>query len=289
MRVAVFGNNFQEKHLAEVAALFRALASRNLWVEIEAEFYDYLCRVLPEPPEVNDLITAPDFEAAMALSIGGDGTFLQTARRVGPRQIPILGVNTGHLGYLADATATDVMERLDEILAGRFTVEDRTMMQVTADHAPLTAPVYALNEVAVMKLDSSSMIDMHTFIDGDRLGVYKADGLIMATPTGSTGYNLSVGGPVVAPKAPVWVLSPIAAHSLTMRPLVVDNHSVIAVTTSGRGSAYRVSADGCSVSLPFGSTITVRRAPFVTRVLQSPGHRFTDTLRSKLLWGVDSR
>ncbi len=133
------------------------------------------------------------------------------------------------------------------------------------------------------------MIDMEAWIDGARLANYLADGLIVSTPTGSTGYNLSVGGPIVAPQAPVWVVSPIAAHSLSMRPLVVDDRSVISVITRSRSESYRVSLDGQSFSMNVGTTITMRRAPFVTKVVQSVNHRFVDTLRTKLLWGIYKR
>jgi NAD+ kinase len=133
------------------------------------------------------------------------------------------------------------------------------------------------------------MIDMETSLDGQHLATYRADGLIVSTPTGSTGYNLSVGGPIVAPTAPVWVISPIAAHSLTMRPLVIADDNVVEVTTTSRAESYRVSLDGRSISLPVGTTVTLRRAPYVTKVVQRIDHRFVDTLSAKLLWGIDKR
>ncbi len=289
MRIAVFGSDYQQKHVEHLAAIFRELARRNAWVAVEESFYRYLCRLLPEPPQVNDIITGDDFDAALVLSIGGDGTFLRTARCIGAREIPVLGINTGHLGYLADAGADEFATRIDDIFEGRFRIESRTMIAVTSDAPDFTADAFALNEVAIMKKDTSSMIDMEAWIDGARLANYLADGLIVSTPTGSTGYNLSVGGPIVAPQAPVWVVSPIAAHSLSMRPLVVDDRSVISVITRSRSESYRVSLDGQSFSMNVGTTITMRRAPFVTKVVQSVNHRFVDTLRTKLLWGIDKR
>ena len=289
MRIAVFGNKYQEAHIHELSTLFELLSRYNVWVEMEESFYRYLCSVLPAPPEVNDLITGDDFNAAIALSIGGDGTFLRTAQRVGDKEIPILGINTGHLGYLADVKVDEINNKLQNLFEGRYQIEPRTMIAVTSPDADLDLWQYALNEVAILKEDTSSMIEMEATIDNSHLATYLADGLIVSTPTGSTGYNLSVGGPIVAPSAPVWAISPVAAHSLTMRPLVVSDDSVISVVTRSRTETYRLSLDGRSQTLPGGTTIEIRRAPFVTRVIQRLDHRFTDTLRSKLLWGIDKR
>lgn len=289
MRIAVFGNRYQEAHIEELSTLFDLMSRHNVWVEMEESFYNYLCSVLTSPPEVNDLIKGDDFNAAIALSIGGDGTFLRTAQRVGEKEIPILGINTGHLGYLADVTVNEANDKLQNLLDGKYHVESRTMIAVTSPDAKLDLWRYALNEVAILKEDTSSMIEMEATVDDSHLATYLADGLIVSTPTGSTGYNLSVGGPIVAPSAPVWAISPVAAHSLTMRPLIVADDSVISVTTRSRSETYRISLDGRSQTLPVGTTIEMRRAPFVTRVIQRLDHRFTDTLRSKLLWGIDRR
>ncbi|PWL63453.1 MAG: NAD kinase [Bacteroidales bacterium] len=289
MRIAVFGNRYQEAHIEELSTLFDLMSRHNVWVEMEESFYNYLCSVLTSPPEVNDLIKGDDFNAAIALSIGGDGTFLRTAQRVGEKEIPILGINTGHLGYLADVTVDEANDKLQNLLDGKYHVESRTMIAVTSPDAKLDLWRYALNEVAILKEDTSSMIEMEATVDDSHLATYLADGLIVSTPTGSTGYNLSVGGPIVAPSAPVWAISPVAAHSLTMRPLIVADDSVISVTTRSRSETYRISLDGRSQTLPVGTTIEMRRAPFVTRVIQRLDHRFTDTLRSKLLWGIDKR
>lgn len=289
MRIAVFGNRHQEAHIEELSTLFDLMSRHNVWVEMEESFYNYLCSALTSPPEVNDLIKGDDFNAAIALSIGGDGTFLRTAQRVGEKEIPILGINTGHLGYLADVTVNEANDKLQNLLDGKYHVESRTMIAVTSPDAKLDLWRYALNEVAILKEDTSSMIEMEATVDDSHLATYLADGLIVSTPTGSTGYNLSVGGPIVAPSAPVWAISPVAAHSLTMRPLIVADDSVISVTTRSRSETYRISLDGRSQTLPVGTTIEMRRAPFVTRVIQRLDHRFTDTLRSKLLWGIDKR
>lgn len=289
MRIAVYGNSYQDEHLEELSALFELLSTHNAWVEIEASFYRYLCEVLPVPPKINDVIEGDDFSAAIALSLGGDGTFLRTAQWVGKKEIPILGINTGHLGYLADVRISDVGKCLECVFNGNHRIDSRTMIEVDCAETDVDGWPYALNEVAILKQDTSSMIDMEARIGDALLANYRGDGLIVSTPTGSTGYNLSVGGPILEPSAPVWAISPIAAHSLTMRPLVVSDDSVFSVTTHSRSDAYRLSLDGRSVSLAAGTTVTMRRAPFVTKVIQSQDHHFSDTLRDKLLWGIDKR
>ena len=184
MRIAVFGNRYQEAHIEELSTLFDLMSRHNVWVEMEESFYNYLCSVLTSPPEVNDLIKGDDFNAAIALSIGGDGTFLRTAQRVGEKEIPILGINTGHLGYLADVTVDEANDKLQNLLDGKYHVESRTMIAVTSPDARLDLWRYALNEVAILKEDTSSMIEMEATVDDSHLATYLADGLIVSTPTG---------------------------------------------------------------------------------------------------------
>jgi NAD+ kinase len=174
-------------------------------------------------------------------------------------------------------------------VSGEYLIEKRSLISVEGVSELENRNRYALNEVAILKQDNASMITLETTVGGRLLANYRGDGLILATPTGSTGYNLSVGGPIIEPTAPNWVISPIAAHSLTIRPLVVSNESVIKATTTSRATNYRLSLDGRSITLPEGSSITLRKAPFGIKVAQRLNHHFTDTLRNKLLWGIDKR
>lgn len=290
MRVAIYGNLYQEDYVDHLYEFLDALALSGIKVEMESAFYNYLSRLLPQQPQVDGVIVGRDFDADMAISIGGDGTFLRTARWVGDKQIPILGINTGHLGYLADVTVDEMIMAVDDLKTGKYKVENRALIEVTSPRKEAIVEWnYALNEVAVIKQDTSSMIAVEVKVNDVDLAVYKGDGLIVSTPTGSTGYNLSVGGPIIEPTAPNWIVSPIAAHSLTMRPLVVSDSRELTITTSSRATNYRVSLDGRSVTLPVGTTIKLRKAPFVVKVVQRLRHNFGDTLRNKLLWGVDKR
>lgn len=289
MKVAIYGNTYQQEHLNSIADLIRELCRRGVEVYVERAFYDFLMQSIPGEKWCCMSVGDDLPQADIAFSIGGDGTFLRTAQWIGDRAIPIIGINTGHLGYLADVSLGDCGRWLDELFSGGYVVEDRTMIEAFCPDSEIGIYPLALNEVAVLKQDTASMIDMEVHVNGTYLANYLGDGLIVSTPTGSTGYNLSVGGPVVAPSAPVWIISPIAAHSLTMRPLVVEDASVITVTTRSRAASYRLSIDGRAVSLPVDTSVVLRRGNCVTRVLKRPGHHYTDTLREKLFWGVDKR
>lgn len=225
------------------------------------------------------------FRATVALSIGGDGTFLRTAQWVGASQTPILGINAGHLGFLADMNPSDAMSLTPQSLAN-LRLEPRMALKVNCSTPlPDCCWPYALNDVALLKTDSASMISVHARIDGSPLTTYQADGLVVSTPTGSTGYNLSVGGPIVQPGINMMLLSPVAPHQLAMRPLGVDGASKLQFTVSARSGSFLLSLDGRSLPMPVDTEVTVEAAPFKIIVAQRPEHHFAATLRTKLLWG----
>ncbi len=286
--IAIFGNHYQERYRSDLRRFFHLLAACPWSVAIERDYWAYLRQVLDTMPANAVPFSGDDFQSRIVLSIGGDGTFLRTARTVERKEIPIMGINSGTLGYLSAARISEAEAILSGIADQTFTVESRSMLEVSAD-VPLRSCPFALNEVAVLKKDTGSMISVHASIDGQPLADYLADGLIVSTPTGSTGYNLSVGGPIISPSASVWVISPVAAHSLTMRPLVVDDSCEIYLRPSSRSSTFLLTIDGRSVTLPIDTSLHLRKAPFVTRVVHLAHQTFTDSLRSKLLWGIDAR
>ncbi len=230
------------------------------------------------------------FTADLAVSMGGDGTFLRTAAAIGDRGIPILGINTGHLGFLADVTPERIPEALEMIYQGRSVVESHSVIAVSCnnDHPLRTFP-YALNEVALLKHDNSSLINIRTEINGDLLADYIADGLIISTPTGSTGYALSVGGPIIAPDSDAFCIAPVAPHSLNVRPFVVKDDVDIRLTVKSRSHRYLLSIDGRSESLAETIEIHLRRASHTVGVVKVEHLKFFDTLRDKMLWGADHR
>ena len=229
------------------------------------------------------------FSADVALSVGGDGTFLETARRVGGKCIPILGVNIGRLGFLADYAPSELSAYMDDIVEGRFQTEERCVLHVEYDHGHPEGYPYALNEVAVLKRDVSAMVSIRVEINGEYLTTYQADGLIINTPTGSTGYALSVGGPIMQPGSHTLGLVAVAPHSLTVRPLTLTDDAVVALRVSSRNHQFLVSLDGRSETCSENVGLTVRRAPYSILVVKRPGQSFFSTLRTKLMWGQDPR
>ncbi|MBD5317527.1 MAG: NAD kinase [Bacteroides sp.] len=297
MKIAITGKRrLSPQQLDETLAFINKLYHRVPDPEfiMQGRYFHALQRMAPGAlPPVALVTDTNDFQASLAISIGGDGSFLRTARWIGERGVPILGINSGHLGFLADVTLEQSDSIIDDIASMNLSVSERQLLRVELDcpQCPADFPVfpYALNEVAVLRDETASMITVNASLDGNPLAVYQADGLIVSTPTGSTGYNLSVGGPIMSPSSHCWAVSPIAAHALTMRPLVVSSQSVIDLRVTARVPVYRLSIDGQSVSLPLESSIRLSRAPFVIRVAHRQGHNFVDTLRMKLLWGIDPR
>ena len=286
-QLVIFGNRYQQDDVAKVKALLAHLVSRGMDIAVEREYLQYLFGNERESDYTCfDANQVPD--ADMALSLGGDGTFLTTVMWVSRQGMPILGLNLGHLGYLTAGCLDEHSTLIDDVLAGHFRIEERTMLQVSCDGVEIPHP-WALNEIAILRHDTSSMLDMETRLRNHELTVYRGDGLIVSTPTGSTAYNMSVGGPILDPTTSCLVLAPISPHSLTMRPLVVRDDSVITVRTHSRASQYEVSIDGEVTLCPTGSTITIERAPYCARVVQHPSNNFANTLRQKLLWGTDQR
>lgn len=284
-RLAVYGNNFQGSHIGELRDFFARLPEYGFQLFIESYFLHYLREEGIFTGEAEEVLDFPS-EAECLLSIGGDGTFLRAAQWVGSRGCPILGLNTGHLGFMASYSLEETEELMEEVRADRGIVEKRTLLRVECESLPAGFWPYALNEVAVLKGDTASMVTIHADIDHRWLADYMGDGLVIATPTGSTAYNLSVGGPIVHPTLGCVILSPIAPHSLTMRPLVVRGDSEISLSATSRVANARVSLDGRSFSLECGELLRVREADFKISVLRRPDANFPGLLRNKLGWGT---
>ncbi|MDD6722493.1 MAG: NAD(+)/NADH kinase [Bacteroidales bacterium] len=284
MLIAIYGSRRQTPHAPQLQTLLHALAVGGAGIAMHPKLYEHLSGELGMSlpgVTVADPYRSPA-EADLALSIGGDGTFLRTAAWVAETGTPILGINTGNLGYLSALGIDEAVAHTDFILEGDYIVEPRTLLHVQADG--LRGWPYALNEAVVAKEDSASMITASATVGGRALTDYRADGLIVSTPTGSTAYNLSAGGPIVQPSAPCWVITPICAHSLGMRPLVISDDMEISLKVTGRCKAFRLSLDGRSVALPQGTTVTMRRAGFRTNIVQLRCNEFPAVLRSKLMF-----
>ncbi|MDE7031897.1 MAG: NAD(+)/NADH kinase [Muribaculaceae bacterium] len=283
MKIAIYGSRHQDAYLDILRDFLLQLARENAEVVMHPKLYNYLIRCIPGAmASVRRVMEQLDCNVDLVLSIGGDGTFLRTVQWTDSRPLPILGVNTGHLGFLTAIGIDELPRLLDEYRAGAFISEQRSLLQVVEPQLPFCR--YALNEITVAKDANASMIRACTHVGGHRLCDYRADGLIVATPTGSTAYAMSVGGPIIAPDTPAFVLAPIAAHSLSMRPLVVGDASRIDIEVQGRADRFRLSVDGRSVSLAMGTGISVVKAPYTVSVLRHRDRGFAAVLNSKLGW-----
>ena len=287
---ALFGNVFQAKKSSSVQKLLCLLEEREADLQVDANFYHFLTEDLQIAMPASARIIADDtFDADVLISMGGDGSFLEAARRVGDKGIPILGVNMGRLGFLADILPEDIETVVQQIYDEDYSVEERCVLQLEYDQGSPEGYPYALNEVAVLKRELSSMISIRVDINGEYLTTYQADGLIVNTPTGSTGYALSVGGPIMQPGSRTLGLVPVAPHSLTVRPLTLTDDAVITLTVSSRNHRFLVALDGRSEKCNEDVRLTIRRAPYTIKVLKRPGQSFFRTLRTKLMWGTDVR
>ncbi len=289
MRIALFGNVFQTKKNIYVRAVLAKLKALNASICLEQDFADFVHQRLGVETKGLDIIGGNGLNADLIISMGGDGTFLTTAAKAGACGIPILGINTGRLGFLADVSPDEIDKSLDAVWKGEYTVEQRAVIALEKDGVQLAGYPFALNEVAVLKHDISSLIGINVYIDGAQLNHYMADGLIISTPTGSTGYSLSVGGPIIVPRSGTFCISPVASHSISTRPVVLCDDVTITLTVKSRSHNFLISIDGRSESVPEGTTLTLRRAPYTVGVMKVKHKNFFDTLRDKMSWGADHR
>lgn len=284
--IIIAGTRNQLHYSTEISCLIDMLRQAGIQISVECRLAEAL-RALGINIGEKEIIDFPTPEAQAAISLGGDGTFLRVARWIGPLEIPVLGINTGHLGFLASYTPAESKELIEMLRSGEAIIEKRIALQVDLpENCNCPALPFALNEVAILKEDTASMINVRLNVESHFLADYMADGLLISTPTGSTGYNLSAGGPILVPTLDVVALTPIAPHTLTFRPLVVSADTKITAITTSRAEKYRVSLDGVSFLLDEGTEITVHKASFTPRVIRSPRDSFADTLRQKLLWGL---
>ena len=288
-KFALFGNIYQAKKSAHVLRLLSILGKHQAEVYIHKDFYLYLTKDQKMDIQVNGVFEGDDFEADMVLSMGGDGTFLKAASYVGKKNIPILGINTGRLGFLADISPEEMEETFEDIYRGNYKVEDRSVLQVFSENQFLKGYPCGLNEIAILKRDSSSMITIHTSINGAYLTTYQADGLVIATPTGSTAYSLSIGGPIIVPHSKTIAITPVAPHSLNVRPIVVNDDCEITLDVESRSHNFLVAIDGRSETCREGTRLTIRKADYHIKIVKRPNHVFFHTLRNKMMWGADGR
>jgi NAD+ kinase len=291
MQVAVYGRNFPSHAREHMATMFSKFDLLNMKVWVYEPLYEFLQQKAGLRPRVaglfkghEDLPRGLDF----LFSLGGDGTFLETVGLVRDSGLPVLGVNVGRLGFLSYISLETMEESLDSVFSGNYDIEERMLLQVEVPGTSKDLLMVALNEVRIYK-SSGSLITIHVKVNGEFLSAYWADGLLVSTPTGSTAYNLSVGGPIVTPESHSLVLSPIAPHNLSVRPLVLPDSAVLEFTVDTRDPQFQLAIDSRTLDLDVESTVTVRKADYALKMIRIENISFYSTLRNKLMWGADRR
>lgn len=291
MKIAIYGSLTINNTSANIQSLFQKLNECKTEMFIYEPFYKFIKQKI----QINGIIKTFNTHKELIgnvdymLSIGGDGTFLATLQFIRNSGIPVLGINTGRLGFLANVAQTEISKAVEALAYKKFTIEKRALISVTNPHNLFGEVNYGLNELTISKKGDLSMITIHTFINGDYLNSYHADGLIIATPTGSTAYSLSCGGPLVMPGSQNFVLTPIAPHNLNVRPLVISDNNTITLKVEGRSTEYLVSLDSITKTIDSSVELTIKKADFYLHIIKLEDQNFFNTIRNKLLWGLDSR
>lgn len=289
LKFAIFGNEYQAKKSTSIEKILDYLAQKGAEIYVENAYYEFLTRSQHIDVKAAGVFEDYNFDVDYVISMGGDGTFLKAASRVGAKGTPIIGVNMGRLGFLADVLPGEVEAALDSLYAGECQIEEHVVIQVEAEGGVLAGNPFALNDIAVLKRDDASMISIHTQVDGEFLVNYQADGLIVTTSTGSTAYNLSNGGPIIIPQSSSLCLTPVAPHSLNIRPVVINDTAEITLDVESRSHNYLVAIDGRSERMTEGTRLVIRKAAHTIKIVKQRNQRYFSTLREKLMWGADQR
>ncbi len=289
LKFAIFGNEYQARKSTSIEKILDYLAQKGAEIYVENAYYEFLTRSQHIDVKAAGVFEDYNFDVDYVISMGGDGTFLKAANRVGAKGTPIIGVNMGRLGFLADVLPGEVEVALDSLYAGECQIEEHAVIQVEAEGGVLAGNPFALNDIAVLKRDDASMISIRTQVDGEFLVNYQADGLIVTTSTGSTAYNLSNGGPIIIPQSSSLCLTPVAPHSLNIRPVVINDTAEITLDVESRSHNYLVAIDGRSERMTEGTRLVIRKAAHTIKIVKQRNQRYFSTLREKLMWGADQR
>jgi NAD+ kinase len=290
MKIGVHGKEFNRQSVPLIEKIFQTLTVHKAEVFVSSKFEKYLKASVFKKLKWKTYAEGADLRKLdVFLSIGGDGTLLESITHIGSNQTPILGINTGRLGFLATTSKEEIESALTKVLKGAFTLDKRALLRLESNKKLFGKLNFALNDFTIVKKDSSSMITVHTYIDGEFLNSYWADGLIVSTPTGSTGYSLSCGGPLVFPRSGNFILTPVSPHNLTVRPIVVSDDSELSFEVEGRNKKFLVSMDSRIAVVDESVKLKVIKERFKANLISLEGQHYFKTLRQKLNWGLDIR
>jgi NAD+ kinase len=292
MKVAIFGQYYQNDTRPIIRDIFIFFNSNHVELVIEESFLKILYeeKIIEKPYKTFSSHSDLDSSFDILISIGGDGTILRATTFVRDSGIPILGINAGRLGFLAKVQKENIASFLQIVLEKKYTISERTLLTLDCSSNETAIDInFAMNEVSINRKDTTSMITIETYLNGEYLNSYWSDGLIIATPTGSTGYSMSCGGPILMPDVKALTITPIAPHNLTARPLVIPDNTEIKLKVSGREEQYLVSLDSRITYINNNTELTIKKTPFQINMVEIPEETFLKTLRNKLLWGEDKR
>lgn len=291
MRIAIYGRDFNDSVLPFVQEVFDALAVHQIEVYVYLKFYNYIKNKVTLPKNVitfsgyNELVNQTD----VLLSLGGDGTLLDTLSLVRDSQIPVIGINFGRLGFLASINKTEIIEAIRALVHGEYSLDKRGILSLESQNDLFGDEGFALNDMTIHRRDNSAMMIIHAFMNGEFINSYWADGLIIATPTGSTAYSLSCGGPIILPNAQNFVITPIAPHNLNVRPIIIPDDVKLTFEIEARSTKFLVSCDSRTVTVDRSVKIGINKANFNINLIRLNNESYFTTLRNKLLWGIDTR
>lgn len=290
MRIAIHGRDTRSASTGFIEKVIEKLRGRDVSVIVSDKLMDHIPKRDAKKFKLKsfdhkDKLSKVDF----FISVGGDGTLLESVTYVGKSGVPILGINTGRMGFLATTHRNDVNQAIDDLLEGNFAIDERSLLRLYTEKDLFDNLPFALNDLTIMKKDSSSMITVHVHVDGELLNSYWADGVVVATPTGSTGYSLSCGGPLVYPKSDSFVITPVSPHNLTARPIVISDNSEIRFSIEGRSKKFLISLDSRHETVDEKVQLKVKKEKFKIKLVLLPGYHYFKTLRQKLNWGLDVR
>lgn len=292
MKIAIYSQNYKNKE-STIRTLLNYLLHKEAHVFIENQFYRLIDKHFDLKNKYKEFETFQSLDNSfdLLISMGGDGTILRAITYVSNLAIPIIGINTGRLGFLATIQTNQIESALDSIFEGDYKISERSLLSIETnpENKDLVQLNFALNEIAVSRKNTTSMITVNTHLNGEYLTSYWSDGLIVSSPTGSTGYSLSCGGPVISPAAKSFVITPIAPHNLSARPLVIPDDTEIQLKVDGREDFYLISLDSRIATLHNSTIVTIKKAAFKIKMIELHSESFIDTLRKKLLWGEDKR
>ncbi len=291
MRVAIYGRKINKQTSTFFTEVIKHIEDFGWKPILESDLKEQLVSKAGVSSNYDTFKDYKDFRSGVDLliSLGGDGTFLRAVSYIRDSGVPIMGINTGRLGFLSNISKDHIYDKLAQVRDKQFEFQRRSLLRVSTAEDLFGEENFALNELTLQKKDTSSMVTVHAYLDKKFLNSYWADGLIVATPTGSTAYSLSSGGPIITPGCQVHIITPIAPHNLNVRPVVVPDHMPISLSVEGRGRSYLLSLDGVSKQIKQGEEVLVTKAEFMINVVKFEDNNFLDTIRNKMLWGIDTR